>query len=140
MFGISPCPDRIGRRASIRFATAQHHVAAHAAHARHVRHHSIETARPNSIQAAAYADLDLIAPIRHADYGYPIRPGQPPQQRYPTIPASHAGDARVILRRFTNVANQPDNVNGYNLTGMGLAPTAMNKQPGTRPDAGLHAE
>lgn len=93
--------------------------------------HGIKTPRcPDSIQAAAYADGGLIGSQFDVDPLAP--PPLTPPQRYQTIPASHAGDARANLRQggaFTNLDNEPDNLNSYNLSGMGLAPTAIDSSP-----------
>lgn len=90
------------------------------------------TRRYRDVPPRQHQDSGLIALVQYDDYCNPNQGGPAPQPRYMTIPSSHAGDTRAILRQgggFTNLNNEPDNLNSYNLATMRLAANALNDSP-----------
>lgn len=74
----------------------------------------IETTRPDStIAQAAFADGGLIGPDD---------PPEVRQAKYINALNRHGGD-------FINADGEADNLHGYNLSGLALAPTALNNSP-----------
>lgn len=93
----------------------------------------IETQRPDSIAAMAYANGGII----NLDDDLPLYPAQPALVRqqpvsYPRPRPTASADARSILKQggeFTNMDGEVDNLTSYNLAPMGLAATAINNSP-----------